>query len=108
MISDELYEQLKAWLIDATSSSPSYYARNHGLCSYVNNGGLVDEMVAFWREQGLDVSYPFETGQRHTDRAWHYETDGHKHLNPRRLAWVRERIAEYDQTLAMYEEEKRT
>ena len=108
MISDELYAVLKRWLIEATSDNPSHSIQDYGLCCYVDDQNLVDEMVAFWREQGLDVSYPFEEPKGHWGRLMSYENDPRKHLNPRRLAWVRERIAEYDQTLAMYEEEKRT
>lgn len=107
MISDELYEILKKWLIEATSGNPSCWVRERGLCSYVGNGDLVEEMQAFWADQGLDTSYPFEDGSVF-DRYNSYDADYAKHLNPLRLAWVRERIAEYDHTLAIYEEEKRT
>ncbi len=105
MISDELYEQLKAWLIDATSDNPSRDVRCYGICWSVNDSDLIREMQAFWVEQDLSPTLPFNSDfQAYRSEKW----DEVCHLNPRRLAWVRERIAEYDQTLAMYEEEKRT
>lgn len=106
MISDELYEVLKAWLIDATSTSPSSEVRFCGLCAQPHiDEELTSEMRAFWREQRLHEIFPFNLTE---GEYYHESNSGTCHLNPRRLAWVKERIAEYDQTLAMYEEEKRT
>lgn len=108
MISDELYTQLKEWLEDATSASPSWQVQSTGLCAYMNSVDLVREMRAFWEEQGFDPNFPFNP-DTFGSASYYRESDRNAcHLNPRRLAWVKERIAEYDQTLAMYEEEKRT
>lgn len=106
MISDELYEVLKHWLADATSAEPSPEVKWTGLCSYWEMSVCSrSEMEAFWQEQELDTSFPFNS----SPMEYFNESDyGLCHLNPRRLAWVRERIAEYDHTLAMYEEAKRT
>lgn len=105
MISDELYTRLKEWLADATSDSPSWLVKETGLCSYMDSVDFVWEMKTFWEEQGLDTNFPFNYPE-----GSYYQESGKRlcHLNPRRLAWVRERIAEYDHTLAMYEEAKRT
>lgn len=108
MISDELYTRLKEWLADATSTSPSWGVKQTGLCSYMDNTDLVWEMKAFWEEQGLDPVFPFNSIVFYKDGYFEESDKAVCHLNPRRLAWVRERIAEYDHTLAMYEEAKRT
>ncbi len=108
MISDELYTQLKEWLEDATSASPSWQVQSTGLCSYMDDIDLVREMKAFWNEQGLDPNFPFPLTLVDSAGYFRESNSGTCHLNPRRLAWVRERIAEYEHTLAMHEEAKRT
>lgn len=94
MISDELARVLRDWRDDATSDDPSFLVKHCGLCHFVRSESteaycdLKDCLLADFDE----CSLPFDT-------RYSYEHDTAKHLNPRRRAWVDEKLREYDESV---------
>lgn len=73
-----LKEVLRNWLTDATSTSPSDKVKKRGLCFYVGinlEGELFEELG--------HLNFPFDA------TVIDHIKDREKHLNPRRLAFVR-------------------
>jgi hypothetical protein len=90
-MSPELKEVLREWYEDATSENPSARVKEYGLCSYAEDFGgrrLEDELSSTLYVSTGNASFPFDLGPVE------YWADRNKHLNPRRLAWVRSMIGE--------------
>jgi hypothetical protein len=97
----ELMKQfLSAWLVWAESGEGEYkFDSGFGLCTnsryWCERNGhprrlLEDELIAMWDEEGLDEAYPFSNGY---GIVYNKETNEETtHLNPRRLAWVRDTL----------------
>lgn len=87
---------LRDWLdwVERGAPNGEPYWRNVGLCqaaaSYGHGFTLIDDLVEFFECCGYSFLYPFNEG-----RSFLVETAaGTIHLNPRRLAFVREYAAE--------------
>lgn len=97
-MSEQLREFLTAWLAWAENGAPSRYPFNpaNGLCAcaaiyadatYGDEVDLLTELANLFEDQGLNANYPFgqyEYDMRHLDDT--------QHLDPNRLAWVREQL----------------
>lgn len=98
MISNELYKALVEWLAEAESLDPFWSVKRYGLCSNIEDSDLVEEMKAYWDEEGLSTSFPFNLGDADS-----YEQETIQrlcHHNPSRLKWVKDKIEEYRQAKA--------
>jgi len=111
-MNEALYKALKAWLETATRYPEPYtdammkddirdgYLDHYnvarfGLCCWVGGtgnreaSGLLDRLLV---ADFNDYIYPFDRG--YGDE--YYLNKGRHHLNPRRVAWVKEKIAEWE------------
>lgn len=90
----ELHSVLSDWLADATSSEPSTRVRVNGLCHYCVWDNITclrpEKIIEEFKELlaadfGQCIDYPFD----YDSRSEYEDEIGRRHLNPRRLAWVR-------------------
>lgn len=101
ILSHKLYDILSAWLEKAESERPGYSVACHGLCWWVHQhaphgSAYIKELKFHFDDDGLDTTYPFEKGKGYIERENAYNTDGECHRNPRRLAWVKKKLKEYE------------
>lgn len=88
MIGIELYSFLKGWYEWATNGASiesESFDRNHGLCKQPSMMVFRELVIAL-----NFVTLPFDSD------IYHYLSDSNKHLNPKRLAWVKSKIEEYE------------
>ena len=96
----EFYQFYRSWLQDGAKPSHSVL-RSVGLCSALHHFGLSrhmsserleelhDEFVGQLQKAGLNKAFPFNSSYDTYLR----ETESHAaHLNPKRIAWVQERV----------------
>jgi|GEM_PF-5434085 len=96
-ISPHLYEALKDWLAAATSDEPPEPVRRRGLCDWVQLRapfGVIVELRDLMVWDMNDSGHPFNN---HSDLD--YMREQCKNENPLRLAWVRAKIADYEQEM---------
>lgn len=101
-ISPELYDFYVDWLawVDRGAPDMEPYDRSVGLCPsldwYIGHAGAPDwlrmEQGDLFELDERDPNYPF--GER---EYWEHAKGCSQHLDPARLAWVREHIAEYEE-----------
>lgn len=95
--SDNLTKFYRAYLAWANDGAPKNNIYNfwpaYGLCYnarlYDSWGGQRNEMRAQFMYAGLDVEIPFNVPSSYK----HESAENTCHLNPRRMAWVREHAA---------------
>ena len=88
-----LVDCLKAWLADATSDNPSYDVTVYGLCSsgYFESTEDRDALSDALHSLGYCRYFPFGMDEYDAD-----SEAGTHHINPDRLAWVRQYIKDHD------------
>lgn len=95
IVSKEIYEKLKsyqAW-INAGAPENDPYTGEYGLCS---NLSLYGKLHPYLLHEKLDPITPFNED----DSAYAEEKEASRcHLNPARLAWVAEKIADYERNM---------
>lgn len=81
---------LKAWYADATSETPTDIVKTSGLCHYTYelDEDVLDELRYWLRKDCGDSLIPFTPG----DSYYQEQVRRKAHENPRRLAWVREKL----------------
>ncbi len=96
MIGRNLSAFLASWLVWAENGAPDYepYNRSVGLCS---NSRRHSHAAGRELEDELEDDFPDDTSTPFNDDDnpyWDETASRGHHLNPRRLAWVRRKLAE--------------
>lgn len=93
------YLAYAAWLDDGAPTEQSTFSRKYGLCANVrvyarNRDMLGDDVENELRyqliEAGLDYYLPFNSPE--TNDYWDDVSNEVQHLNPKRIAWVRNQV----------------
>lgn len=101
------YRAYAAWLDEGAPEHPTLsrgYGLCQNLCNYCDDAGLsraevceaIDDLDTQFIDAGFEPNYPFNPGRSAEYLKEKYageRHDGECHLNPARIAWVREHAA---------------
>lgn len=95
VISPILHDVLCNWIEQADEAYP--VTREYGLCEFAHRYGgwsrVVELRTILKKEFAEHYLFPFDA------TSMDYHSDHHKHLNPRRHAWVLKKIGQYKESL---------